>query len=345
MPTVKFEYEFWNVAQLQAVGLTPEFASSFNYFVRDVSKINTNTESLEVRIKANEDAIVEINDDLDNLTARVVVNEGNISTLQLEMDVVQIVSTNNANRLDVLEPRVSQNEADILNNFDYLNGVAKPAAYSSSLAYSKKDVITNGNTEEVCVTDNAAGPKNPDDWRKIGVADNAGYIIDIIQALIDDYQYVAYGGLYIDTPPVAFADIDATWDDLDIFDSPSFATPKHITQSLVNNSLAINKVGVYEFTLNLVFSHDEDNAGRTTYIRLYNLTDAAATSVLIPVFIARNQPGTNFSYSFPFELTDALDENKELILQIGGGDDVASISFDTAEYYIKSIGEYRGEIL
>lgn len=118
---LRFTYEFWDVRQLQQVGLTPEFATSFNYFVRDVAQINTNTEGLDERITTNADNIVlldvRVSDnetDIFNLSARVTINETDIGNLQT-------LSGDNRDRLDLLEPRVTTNETDIQNNTDNLD--------------------------------------------------------------------------------------------------------------------------------------------------------------------------------------------------------------------------------
>lgn len=164
----------------------------------------------------------------------------------------------------------------------------------------------------------------------------------LISRLIADFQYVAYGGLRL-SAPAAFSNINATWKTIDVFDSISFQEPVHVTQDLAGSALAADSAGVYEFTFNISLTHDESNSGRTIYLRVYNTTKDVATGVLFPVAIGRNQPGTNISYSVPVEASSEFSGDL-FTLQLGNGDTLASVTFQAVEYYVKSIGEFRGNV-
>lgn len=76
----KFEYEFWTVAQLQKQGLTPGFANSFNYFVRDVGKINVNAGNLEEIVGQNSLDIEQNSDNIQINVENIQINSDNIQT-------------------------------------------------------------------------------------------------------------------------------------------------------------------------------------------------------------------------------------------------------------------------
>lgn len=226
-------------------------------------------------------------------------------------------------------------------NFDYLNGTTKPDVYVEATNYSLYETVTYIDQQYVCTTA-TTGAFNPAHWQLIGVAATGVRLEAFVDVSLAVFQFVAYGGLTLSSPPAALPNITGTYQTLDVFDAVSFATPRNVTQSVANSSLSFDELGVYELSASLAFSHNEDNAGRTIFIRSYNLTDAVAIGVPVPIFIARNQPGTNYSLSFPLEVNDSAILNKEIILQIGGGDTVSSVSFQAAEFYVKSMGEYRG---
>lgn len=152
------------------------------------------------------------------------------------------------------------------------------------------------------------------------------------------FTMAAYGGLDL-SAPIASGDIGATWDTIDVFDTIKYATPKYITQNLTNSSLAVTYPGVYIFNIVLNYSHNELNASRVTYLRIYNLTDAVAgAAVEIP--IARNQPSTLISIAIDGELL----AGKEYVLQIGNGDDITAVTVRGASFSINGIGEFRGTL-
>lgn len=157
MAVTNFEYQFWTVAQLQAVGLTADFATSFNYFVRDVARINGNAADIE--------------DELAALTIVVEENVIDIDILQTQMGNVQVLAADNRDRLDIVEPIVTQNTDDILDNFNYLNGQLKPNDYEEITNYVVGEYSTESNSQYKCIT-NTTGAFNPLDWEQIGVSQN-----------------------------------------------------------------------------------------------------------------------------------------------------------------------------
>ena len=138
-----FEYEFWTVAQLQRVGLTPEFSTSFNYFVRDVAKIDTSVDGLSERITENES-------DISTNAANISANADNISD----------------NADDIFT-----NMTAISYNFAYLNGQLKPADYNEVAAYFVGEYSTFSNSQYKC-KNNTTGVFTPTDWQIVTLIDN-----------------------------------------------------------------------------------------------------------------------------------------------------------------------------
>jgi hypothetical protein len=143
MAVTNFEYEFWTVSQLQAVGLTPQIATSFNYFVRDVGKINTSADGLEARIEQNE--------------TNIGINAGNIST--------------NAGN-------ISDNAFDINYNFIYINGQPKPDDYDEPTAYVVGEYCTFSDKQYKCLN-NTTGVFTPADWQIVTLIDNELRIVTV----------------------------------------------------------------------------------------------------------------------------------------------------------------------
>jgi len=207
----KFEYEFWTVSQLQSIGLSPDFAISFSYFVRDVANINESSADIE--------------DELDALVLVVDQNVIDIDILQTEMGNVQILAADNRDRLDDVEPVVALNTVTIELNLTYLNGQDKPFDYVDTTNYLIGEYSTESNSQYKCIT-NTTGVFNPLDWEQIGVSQNDlktsahidndsahGVTGDVVGD--EDYCTEVLGGvvdlaaLIADLTPIATADIAA----------------------------------------------------------------------------------------------------------------------------------------
>lgn len=313
-----------------AAGYSPEFSEASSYTKGDYITINTQVSNI---VSGNEYVALE------DVTAGV------FNPVQWR----EVSTTSNYEYIDVLNDEIITVKNDITDlqaadvyNFNYLNGKPEQPEYDSGTNYSTLYQVVSymGNAYALTVAP-TTGVFNPANWQLLGVSVTGPRLELLIDTVVEKYQFVAYGGLFLDSPPFAFPDINATYQTLDCFDTISFSSPRNIVQNVTNSSLSFTDLGVYEVSISVVFSHNEDNAGRTVFLRTYNLTDNVALGTLIPIFIGRNQPGTNFSYSFPIEFSNISDLNKEVILQVGGGSTLSAVAFETAEYYIKSIGEYR----
>ena len=335
-----------------------------------IEQLEQDLAALTIRVEANEIAIAENAQDILNLEYRVFGNDRPNAYLEAGVsysvgDYVVNPSSDPQKYYKALESIADPagvfdsskwEEVNLISLEQYIldleyrtYGDVRPSTYDetgTSYVIGDKIVNPSGDPQNYYrALENIAAPAgvfNPSQWREMSVSANSDRIESVVETVLEEFQYVAYGGLNLTTPGTSFSDLDGTYQTLTVFDATAFTTPRNITQNLVNDSLEFDLEGVYEVSVVLAFEHNEDNAGRQTNIRFYNSTDASSLGV-IPVFIARNQPGTNINITLPVEVLSA-NTGDEIVIQLGGGDSVTSVSFDLAEYYIKSIGEYRGTL-
>ena len=151
-----------------------------------------------------------------------------------------------------------------------------------------------------------------------------------------DLTFAAYGNLGLSAATAPAWNLGAGWQTLDVFDQ-EMSNPRHITQNLTNNSLMVDTAGVFLLVLNGSFEHDSSASGRTTNVRLFNLTDGTPSANTFGIGIGRNSEVTNIPLIVPFEL-GAADINDEIQVQLGGGDVVTVGDFLAVNYAIFSIG-------
>lgn len=155
------------------------------------------------------------------------------------------------------------------------------------------------------------------------------------------FSFVAYASAKCPLN-TTFADLGATWQDLDIFTTQSI-TPKGITLNLVDGRFTVLNEGIYNLSITGSMEHNSDNSGRVFYIGLYNYTDSVAVGSGLIIGSGRNVFSTTISISFLLDVDSSL-VNKELGFQIGDGDTYTSVNFQTAAYSINAEGEWRGTI-
>ena len=165
---------------------------------------------------------------------------------------------------------------------------------------------------------------------------------DFYQPLVNTFTYAAYGGLSMSAPQTGFwNDIGATYQTIDVFDAQPVTTQRGIVSDVANNTFAIEVAGVYWYSLNLTFEHDNSNQGRLTYVRFWDTTDDQPLGPSLVVSTGRNAEATSAALSGLFEQLPE-DNNHPMRIEIGGGDSYTAVSFDNAEFSIMGAGEYRG---
>jgi hypothetical protein len=118
-------------------------------------------------------------------------------------------------------------------------------------------------------------------------------------------------------------DIGAGWVSVTGYEELPFSSSFGINMTLLSGEISIDYAGDYIALINGSISHDSANGDRTFYIRFYSVTEGAAVSGEMPIFVGRNQTGSNISAVMPFYTTD-LQTGDQIVLQVGGTADVFS---------------------
>lgn len=278
---------------------------------------------LKFDLSQTADSSDDLTERVEGLELRMTIVEGQVASLEarmnsveLRLDNVEALSASNATRLNNLEPRVGQNEQDIADNFEYLNGQVEPALYDELASYSLNDVITSGNTELICIEANGPGVFDPLQWEQIGVTQNAALLNDAVRAILNELVYAAYGsiGLNAATP---LADIAIGVYQTLPFDVELITSPKDITYNLASNAMSFDREGVYALDVKISLTFDDVNAGRQLFVRFYNITTATAGTVIFVEGVGRNTDAGGVNFPAPVTITD-LEVGDEFRLEVSG---------------------------
>lgn len=151
------------------------------------------------------------------------------------------------------------------------------------------------------------------------------------------FSFAAYGGMYTAIP--TDITIGLGWDVLK-FDSLGLSTPRGVTVSLINNTMAFDVDGVYTLALTGSILHDSVNFGREFLVRIWNVTDGSEPAHPFRVFTGRNADGTNIAVTGQFEITEAS-KGHDIRFEVGGTtSSYAAVNFD-GELSVNNVGEWR----
>lgn len=153
------------------------------------------------------------------------------------------------------------------------------------------------------------------------------------------FAFAAYGGMIVDTD-AAFSNLGGSYQVIDVFDEVYPATPRGVTVSLPASTLAFENDGVYAFAITGTFEHNSSNQGRTTNIRVWNVTDGAQLGAPWVIGTGRNAEATPIAFVGLTEIVES-NKNKEFRLEIGGGDTYSSVSFNALVFQVWNVGEWR----
>jgi hypothetical protein len=123
-------------------------------------------------------------------------------------------------------------------------------------------------------------------------------------------------------------------------DAKLITTPIEVTQNFANDGILVERSGVWRIDIIISLSHNEDIAGRTIEVQLYNDTDAVEIDVIL-VPIARNQPRTFISLTLMVEIPESA-ENDLLQIRIGNGSTVTSVVLQAYQFSVNYISEFQG---
>lgn len=145
------------------------------------------------------------------------------------------------------------------------------------------------------------------------------------------------GQMQLDAASLAFPDLGAGWQTLNVFDALPFPARGMVMVTATGRFVLVNP-GVYLIAMVLAFDHNELNAGRSTQVRFYNVTKGVGdTGLTIPT--GRNTDASASSATLlvavpSTEIGDAFE------LQIGAGSAYSLVSFTTASLAVVGISEY-----
>lgn len=160
-------------------------------------------------------------------------------------------------------------------------------------------------------------------------------------AVLENFVYVAYGGMNLGTP-IAGSDIGAAWQTID-FQVVTPATPKNVTIDVVADTFSFALEGIYAFSLSLSFEHNEAQQGRTTQLRIYNVTKAVEQAPPFVIGTGRNTTVTAYSVVTLAEIL-ASEVGDLLRIEIGNGDTYSAVTWDSAALSVFSVGEFKGSL-
>jgi hypothetical protein len=208
-----------------------------------------------------------------------------------------------------LKPRVGNrrffySDYDANNNLlAYYSGVWDQAA-----TYTPNEIVQHLGGVWICTRENVAVPPYTgvlDDWDLIGTTPGrAGMRLDVAAAGTD------IGAGFV-TPP---------------YDT-SAAFEVGAATDTVAGTFTLNYPGLWTMSITMSLIHNEAQAGRQTIVRLFNVTKGTDSGGIV-VPIARNQPGTLISASFPLQI--ASGNLGDLVrVEIGGGDAITGITYQS----------------
>lgn len=95
----------------------------------------------------------------------------------------------------------------------------------------------------------------------------------------------------------------------------SLADSRDVDYNLANDAIIFETEGVWRVSINFVMEFTDTAAGRTFQMRVWNLTDGTVITA-VPVFVGRNQEGTNFSFQAVLDLGQ-ITIGDEIVVQVG----------------------------
>lgn len=159
--------------------------------------------------------------------------------------------------------------------------------------------------------------------------------LDIADA-VAVFTFSAYFNMSVPTG-TPFADLDATWQDLDILSS-TFAPRGFVDEG--NSKFSFQYPGVYLLAFAGTFEHDVlINTGRTTGLRLHDYTNGADIGEVV-IGAGRNAEASSTSAVPLTNITEA-DVGHVFGVQMGGGDAFSAVEFFSLSLSIISAGVWQ----
>lgn len=152
------------------------------------------------------------------------------------------------------------------------------------------------------------------------------------------YPVAAFGGL---VGAASIPTIDLAWTPVTNYPFMAVDAPRFMAVDLIAGTLAVELPGTYVLAINITVEFVESNAGRTTYLRLFDVTGNAQIGGELPIFVGRNQEGLTASQSRLLSINSEVGDNVRL--EIGGGDSFTGLANISVSYSVYSIGPFGEE--
>jgi hypothetical protein len=160
------------------------------------------------------------------------------------------------------------------------------------------------------------------------------------------FGFAAYAGMNYNGTAAAFPDIGAAWQDVDIFNTLSVGSPRHMAASIPDSTITLEGPGVYFLSIAFSMNHDNDQQGRSFSLRLFDhTTQAPVIGNGYKIGTGRNAQSTAGGISTLIESPTVLPVDHPVSLQVGGSTDIyLDVDFTSFSFTVHSVGEFRGTL-
>jgi hypothetical protein len=148
----------------------------------------------------------------------------------------------------------------------------------------------------------------------------------------------AYGGILKNTS-TAF-NPSTTWTTIPEWTAGILITPRLVEQEFTLGGLDLLHEGVYVSSISLDMTFNNDQAGRSIQLRLFNVNKSTSAGE-VNIYVGRNQEGLFTSLTFmsgllPTEVGDLF------VVQLRSDDVFTASSVDKAQFSVNSVSEIKG---
>jgi len=114
----------------------------------------------------------------------------------------------------------------------------------------------------------------------------------------------------------------------------ALAAPLGVTQDTALGTLFVQQVGTYSVSITGAVPFTPNNAGRSFFLRLFNVTDAAVAAGPVQIFVGRDIEGANIAVSAMFHI---VLPGKAIRVELGGGDTFAACNIQDLAFGIQTV--------
>jgi hypothetical protein len=157
----------------------------------------------------------------------------------------------------------------------------------------------------------------------------------------DGLTFYGIAGMSVSTP-VATADWGLAYIPLDQFDNVDVDGPG-VDLDVATGRWVHTIPGFWDIRLQLFFSHNSSNQGRTTFLRVWDTIGGAEVGA-VPFGIARNQEDSSISITLRAGIDDTV-LNNPFRFEVGGGSDITTVTIENMAMALTWVCPYfAGEV-